>query len=484
MLLTGIVVLGLGLAPEGDGRATESEVRAAHQMLAGTWKILAVTDNGDSFGPEIVRRKIARDGTLRVTDRLVSHVNPETGETRTVAFTIDPSKFPRRIDLITDDDRTLPGIYKFEDDNLVVCYASREGRPRPVDFESPGGASVTLLRLRLTSGSPASSSAPVISDPPSRAPKLEDRADDDRTPAKTRQAAFSRLGQERKPSQGELTRDRDLLGGTWRVEAIEDDGQSLSADIIQAKIADGGLVRIGVRGISTVSPRDEEKRLWAYRIDPARSPKHIDITTQYDTVLKGIYTFQGDRLLLCIAKSEDQSRPTSFDAPNGSGQMFYKLRMVADSAATQGAPAEPKPQPRVMVRAARTVSRPASQVVAEPAPQPPVDEQARLESQIRGMLIGSWSMADRKGNVVVVFRPDGSFTSTRTYARRRLFEPDVVTSNGIWSYNRGVVSISVYGSNERNLLGHSLVSRIQSIGDDAMVAADNVGQLMTLRKIR
>jgi hypothetical protein len=100
------------------------------------------------------------------------------------------------------------------------------------------------------------------------------------------------------------------------------------------------------------------------------------------------------------------------------------------------------------------------------------------------MLIGSWSMTDRKGNLVTVFRPDGTFTATRTYAKRRLFEPDVVTSNGAWTYGHGVVSATVYGSNDRNMLGHGVVSRVQSIGEDAMVASDNIGQLMTLRKLR
>lgn len=270
-------------------------------------------------------------------------------------------------------------------------------------------------------------------------------------------------------SAGELIRDRDLLGGNWQIQSIVDDGQSLSADIIRTKIAEDGRVRIGVRGVSIVSPRDDQKRLWAYRIDPSQSPKHMDVTTQFDTVLKGIYAFDGDRLLFCVAKTEDDPRPTTFEASSGSDRMLYRLKMVKDDPAPAPAP-ERSP---VKVQPPR------------PAPQPSAEELAwRREQQIREMLVGSWSMTDKKGNFVAVFRPDGSFTSTRTFAKRRLFEPDTTTSNGSWAYGQSILSARVTGTTDRDMLGYGFVGRLQSIGDDAMVTADNTGKLLTLKKLR
>lgn len=66
----------------------------------------------------------------------------------------------------------------------------------------------------------------------------------------------------------------------------------------------------------------------------------------------------------------------------------------------------------------------------------------------------------------------------------RLFEPDTVTSNGTWSYGRGILSARVTGATDRNMLGYSLAGRLQSIGDDALVTADNSGKLLTLKKVR
>ena len=79
-MLTLIVLSILGLVQDGDRKPTESELRNAHQMLSGNWQIVSATDNGDQIGPELFRRKIARNGRITVAKRVVTHVNPETGE--------------------------------------------------------------------------------------------------------------------------------------------------------------------------------------------------------------------------------------------------------------------------------------------------------------------------------------------------------------------------------------------------------------------
>src|SRR5271157_1686602 len=86
----------------------------AHQMLSGVWQVVAVTDNGDSIGPELIRRKVVQNGKVSIGNRVITHVNPETGETRTTGYIINPLKSPKQIDLITPEERILPGIYKFE----------------------------------------------------------------------------------------------------------------------------------------------------------------------------------------------------------------------------------------------------------------------------------------------------------------------------------------------------------------------------------
>jgi len=43
---------------------------------------------------------------------------------------------------------------------------------------------------------------------------------------------------------------------------------------------------------------------------------------------------------------------------------------------------------------------------------------------------------------------------------------------------------AVTGTTDRDMLGYGFVGRLQSIGDGAMVTADNTGKLLTLKKLR
>jgi uncharacterized protein (TIGR03067 family) len=264
----------------------------------------------------------------------------------------------------------------------------------------------------------------------------------------------------RKATEGELRRDRDLLGGRWKILSIRDDGETLGSKLIREKIAENGVVRIGSRGLSIISPTDEHKRLWAYRIDPGPSPKEIDLITQFDAILKGVYTFEGDKLLVCVAKSEDDPRPTEFQAPAGSRRVLYTL---------QALPSEPSPAP------------------ARPSPPPaptPEELERRREQKIRDMLAGSWSTTDSRGTLVTVFRPDGTFTATRTLAKKRLFEPATKSFDGTWSFNRSRLTARVLGTTDLNMLGYNYSGHVQSIGEETMVAADLNGSLRTFRKLR
>ena len=63
------------------------------------------------------------------------------------------------------------------------------------------------------------------------------------------------------------------------------------------------------------------------------------MTTQFDSLLKGIYTFEGDALSVCVAKHEDGARPTAFEAASGSDRMLFRLKL----AASDHTPAFPRP---------------------------------------------------------------------------------------------------------------------------------------------
>jgi uncharacterized protein (TIGR03067 family) len=448
MLRLLLPILLTALSPGDDGwKPTDVEIQRAHEMLAGSWQFLSINDKGEILGPRLVESRFARDGILTIADRRMTIDNPVTGEKRMATYRIDPSKSPRRIDLITRDDRLLRGIYKFEGDNLTLCLQPDEERSIPADFSATENSGLILIRLQAM--------------PASTAPAVKPTSNRDLTTTASAPAPAS--ARDQGPSESELRRAHELLAGNWDILSMTDDGEVLAPDLIRAKFAENGRVQIGTRNLAIVSPKAGERRLSAIRLDPSKTPSTVDLTTQFDEVLKGIYQFNGDQLVVCLAKRDDDDRPTSFAAPAGSGDLLFQLKM----APAQQAPAERVP------------------AVRRSAPKP-VDTAADKDEQIRKKIVGAWSLNDLQGNLTLAFRADGTFAATRTWRSglKRLFEGDTTISEGRWSYNRGLLDAYVTSTMDPKLLARNYNYWVQSVGDDTIVAKTLLGQVRTARRIR
>ncbi len=410
-------------------------------MLAGSWQFVSINDKGENLGPRLVEARFARDGILTIGDRRLTIANPVTGEERSATYRIDPSRNPRRIDLFTRDDRVLRGIYQFEGDNLVICLQPDESKNLPTGFSSADGADLILIRVKTLSA-PAAHTSKLASSSVTKRPRETIR--------------------EQGPSAGELRRAHELLSGNWDILSIVDDGELLGPDLIRAKFAANGRVQIGTRSVAIISPKSGERRLSAIRIDPSKTPSEVDVTTQFDEVLKGIYRFDGDQLLLCMAKRDDDERPSAFEAPGGSNDLLFRLKMVPSESAHE-------PEPAVAQRASKTV-----------------DSSKEKDEQIRQQIVGSWTLDDWQGNLTLVFRADGTFVATRTWRSglKRLFEGNTTTSEGRWNYNRGLLDTLITSTMDPKLLSRSYNYWVQSIGDTTIVVKNLFGELRTARRLR
>jgi hypothetical protein len=78
--------------------------------------------------------------------------------------------------------------------------------------------------------------------------------------------------------------------------------------------------------------------------------------------------------------------------------------------------------------------------VARSAPKP-VDSGKEKDDSIRQKIVGAWLLNDSQGSLTLVFRTDGSGVATRTWRSglKRLFDGDTTTSEGRWSYSRGLL---------------------------------------------
>ncbi|HLJ95165.1 MAG TPA: TIGR03067 domain-containing protein, partial [Gemmataceae bacterium] len=117
------------------------------ENLQGTWDLISLEKDGQAASAEEVKqRKLV---WIIQADQIV--MQSADGQ-RTAMYSVDPSRSPRRIDLIFasdpgKSDETLRGIYTRKDEILQVCYDPKGGL-RPDQFETAVGRNALLLGFK------------------------------------------------------------------------------------------------------------------------------------------------------------------------------------------------------------------------------------------------------------------------------------------------------------------------------------------------
>jgi uncharacterized protein (TIGR03067 family) len=125
--LLGVCTIFFLVAADDAKQDTQKEL----ERLKGTWRVVSMIQNGkvNEKGPE---HSITFDGN-NVT------IKEPNGESKGTCK-IDPTKDPKQIDLIPDDnpDKKLQAIYQLKADELKLCIA--RDVERPTRFESKEGS--------------------------------------------------------------------------------------------------------------------------------------------------------------------------------------------------------------------------------------------------------------------------------------------------------------------------------------------------------
>jgi uncharacterized protein (TIGR03067 family) len=110
-------------------------------------------------------------------------------------------------------------------------------------------------------------------------------------------------------------KDQAALTGTWRVTKILTD-KELPPD------SDNTTLTFTA---SEITPKSGGREEWPakYTLNPAKSPKQIDLHTPQEGTMLGIYEIKGDTLRLSVQRKG--ARPESFDA-KGEGIVYVEAK--------------------------------------------------------------------------------------------------------------------------------------------------------------
>jgi uncharacterized protein (TIGR03067 family) len=130
------------VSPLGADPQKGSDAKGDLKALQGVWLMTAVESDGTKVTPN--------DAKLVVKDNTYTLKVGTTLQEGTV--TIDPGKNPKSMDWAVtsgpDKGLTYRGIYKFVDDELLVCFPKDTKAERPTEISGNAGNGQTLTVLK------------------------------------------------------------------------------------------------------------------------------------------------------------------------------------------------------------------------------------------------------------------------------------------------------------------------------------------------
>jgi uncharacterized protein (TIGR03067 family) len=110
-----------------------------------------------------------------------------------------------------------------------------------------------------------------------------------------------------------VKKEFDKLQGEWVIISVEANGPMPEA------FKD---LKVVVKGNDWAPPRSKLKL--TFKIDPTKSPKHLDLKSEKESTWPGIYKFEGDTFVFCRSAGPGGDRPTDFKAGPGVFLMVCK----------------------------------------------------------------------------------------------------------------------------------------------------------------
>ena len=130
-----------------------------------------MVEDGRAIPKSQMEQQLPGGGVLEVVDYTILFKSPMNGVKSTKTFRLEATSYPKRIAIFERDTTTGVGIYKFEQEKLILCVTRGSAAQSPSQFTAPPNSGRTLIVL--TRFQPGTSQVPGLNTHVRQPPPVE-----------------------------------------------------------------------------------------------------------------------------------------------------------------------------------------------------------------------------------------------------------------------------------------------------------------------
>ncbi|QDU37698.1 hypothetical protein Mal4_20140 [Maioricimonas rarisocia] len=118
------------------------------QRFQGHWEVTDLVEDGKVIPREAIREWLPSGGRAEIVENAIIFTSPHDQKKHVKVFSVDPTQYPKAIDVSTKDRTAGVGIYRFDEERLIICIEDPEKGDRPDEFSAAEGSHRMLMVLK------------------------------------------------------------------------------------------------------------------------------------------------------------------------------------------------------------------------------------------------------------------------------------------------------------------------------------------------
>ncbi|HIK93897.1 MAG TPA: TIGR03067 domain-containing protein [Planctomycetes bacterium] len=152
------LVAALSIGPLSFGADEDPELK----KFQGHWEVTDLIENGKVIAKEKIRELLPSGGRAEIIGNAIIFRSPQDGKQHSKVFRIEPTKYPKRIEITASQGKDSWGIYQFDTGKLVICLADPDEADRPDDFSAEADSNRMMMVLKRTTAKRPAAKAPAV----------------------------------------------------------------------------------------------------------------------------------------------------------------------------------------------------------------------------------------------------------------------------------------------------------------------------------